>query len=78
MHAEPFIIWESSPRPCKYCKGTGKYRLLNRLVDCDQCDAAERCEIEYGGPRPTGARFVDEWVQSAEDLAGDNIDEVPF
>ena len=25
---------------CRYCKGTGKYRLLDRFVDCDQCDAA--------------------------------------
>lgn len=26
---------------CRYCKGTGKYRLLDRFVDCDQCDTAE-------------------------------------
>ena len=24
---------------CRFCKGTGKYQLLDRLVDCDQCDA---------------------------------------
>lgn len=27
---------------CKYCKGTGKYPLLDRFVDCDQCDAAAK------------------------------------
>ena len=25
---------------CKYCNGTGKYRLLNKVVDCDQCSLA--------------------------------------
>ena len=34
---------------CRYCKGTGKYRLLDRLVDCDQCDAVKAGEPdEYG------------------------------
>ena len=22
---------------CKYCNGTGKQQLLNKVVDCDQC-----------------------------------------
>ena len=25
---------------CRYCKGTGRYQLLDKVVDCDQCDAA--------------------------------------
>ena len=25
---------------CRYCKGSGRYPLLNRLVECDQCDKA--------------------------------------
>lgn len=38
---------------CKYCKGTGKYPLLDRFVDCDQCDAAVKgSDDEISTPAP--------------------------
>ena len=39
---------------CRYCKGTGKYQLLNKVVDCDQCDGHEVVAV------PEVPRFADE------------------
>lgn len=74
---------------CKYCNGTGKYQLLNKLVDCDQCntddkpDSAVDDELAQTAAHNAAvvqrllgrqiARTVDEWV-----TADDDIDEVPF
>ena len=32
---------------CSFCKGTGKYQLLNRFVDCDQCDTAPEVSAPF-------------------------------
>lgn len=43
---------------CKYCSGTGKMKLLEQLVNCDQCDyhekKAERFRALYKGCTKTG------------------------
>lgn len=58
---------------CRYCNGTGKYQLLNRFVDCDQC----------GDTAAAPVRGVEE-SESADSLKFNfvygeaNDDEVPF
>ena len=43
----------------RYCKGTGKYQLLNKLVDCDQCHGHEVVDL-VAGPDGRVPRFADE------------------
>ena len=69
---------------CRYCKGTGKYQLLDKVVDCDQCDVtvtdSESDEISISTPAPgvveirgtVKVNLPDDWTVFPHD------DNVPF
>lgn len=64
---------------CKYCKGTGKYRLLNKLVDCDQCNTNDPTDPTD----PVGSGFTELTAHMLDDFNKFNSacpadDEVPF
>lgn len=58
---------------CRYCKGTGRYQLLNKVVDCDQCHGHEVVKLVAV---PEVPRFADELDYDEAEHPSD--DEVPF